>query len=108
MAQAVLTQLKEHPQAWLRVDTILEHSQSDNSRFFALQILEELIKTRWKILPPDQRQGMKNYLINLLLKISAQVQVSKTLNAVLNRLNVAIVQVRPNSLPPFLLTSIRS
>lgn len=49
MAQAVLTQLKEHPQAWLRVDTILEHSRNEQARYFALQILDDLIKSRWKV-----------------------------------------------------------
>uniref|UniRef100_A0A674A2V3 Exportin 1 n=1 Tax=Salmo trutta TaxID=8032 RepID=A0A674A2V3_SALTR len=33
MAQEVLTQLKEHPDAWTRVDTILEFSQSMNTKF---------------------------------------------------------------------------
>uniref|UniRef100_A0A4W5R8K7 Exportin 1 n=1 Tax=Hucho hucho TaxID=62062 RepID=A0A4W5R8K7_9TELE len=32
MAQEVLTQLKEHPDAWTRVDTILEFSQSMNTK----------------------------------------------------------------------------
>uniref|UniRef100_A0AAZ3P275 Exportin 1 n=1 Tax=Oncorhynchus tshawytscha TaxID=74940 RepID=A0AAZ3P275_ONCTS len=32
LAQEVLTQLKEHPDAWTRVDTILEFSQSMNTK----------------------------------------------------------------------------
>uniref|UniRef100_A0A4W5R4X7 Exportin-1 n=1 Tax=Hucho hucho TaxID=62062 RepID=A0A4W5R4X7_9TELE len=57
MAQEVLTQLKEHPDAWTRVDTILEFSQSMNTKYYALQILETVIKTRWKILPRNQCEG---------------------------------------------------
>ncbi|XP_042170799.1 exportin-1-like isoform X1 [Oncorhynchus tshawytscha] len=34
LAQEVLTQLKEHPDAWTRVDTILEFSQSMNTKVF--------------------------------------------------------------------------
>lgn len=32
MAQEVLTHLKEHPDAWTRVDTILEFSQNMNTK----------------------------------------------------------------------------
>jgi len=58
MAQEVLTTLKEHPDAWTRVDTILEYSQSQQTKYYALQILENVIKTRWKVLPRPQCEGL--------------------------------------------------
>lgn len=36
MAQEVLTHLKEHPDAWTRVDTILEFSQNMNTKVSSL------------------------------------------------------------------------
>jgi len=57
MAQEVLTTLKEHPDAWTRVDTILEYSQNQQTKYYALQILENVIKTRWKVLPRPQCEG---------------------------------------------------
>uniref|UniRef100_A0A8C1B4C4 Exportin 1 n=1 Tax=Cyprinus carpio carpio TaxID=630221 RepID=A0A8C1B4C4_CYPCA len=54
LAQEVLTNLKDHPDAWTRVDTILEFSQNMKTKYYALQILETVIKTRWKILPRNQ------------------------------------------------------
>ena len=36
MAQEVLTHLKEHPDAWTRVDTILEFSQNMNTKVSGL------------------------------------------------------------------------
>ena len=57
MAQEVLTTLKEHPDAWTRVDTILEYSQNQQTKYYALQILETVIKTRWKVLPRTQCEG---------------------------------------------------
>lgn len=92
-AQSLLTQLKEHPSAWTRVDTILEHSQNDYTRFFALAILSELIKFRWKILPAEQRQGIKNYIISLVLKYSSNDQDLKTHRVILEKLNYSLVQV---------------
>ena len=48
-AQEVLTTLKEHPDSWQKVDTILEFSQNQHTKYYALQILESVIKTRWKV-----------------------------------------------------------
>lgn len=56
-AQEVLTSLKEHPDAWTRVDAILEFSNNQQTKYYALQILEQVIKTRWKILPRNQCEG---------------------------------------------------
>ena len=57
LAQEILTTLKEHPDAWTRVDTILEFSENQQTKYYALQILEEVIKTRWKVLPRNQCEG---------------------------------------------------
>lgn len=75
MAQQVLTQFQEHPDAWTRVPEILEHSSFPQTKvcgqftwlyagcssifmqYIGLQILEKLILTRWKSLPDGQRQG---------------------------------------------------
>ena len=57
VAQEVLTTLKEHPDAWTRVDTILEFSQNLQTKYYALQILETVIRARWKVLPRQQCEG---------------------------------------------------
>lgn len=57
LALDVLTHLKEHPEAWTRVDSILEYSKIQQTKYFALQILEQVIKTRWKVLPRTQCDG---------------------------------------------------
>ena len=59
MAEEVLTTLKEHPDAWTKVDTILEFSNNQQTKYYALQILESVIKTRWKVLPRNQCEGIK-------------------------------------------------
>jgi exportin-1 len=69
----LLEQFQEHPDAWQRVDAILEKSSLAESKFIALQILEKLIKTMWKALPVVQRQGFFLYR-NIYI-----TQVSKTL-----------------------------
>ena len=39
-ANEILNQLKEHPEAWQRVDAILQYSSSQQTKFYGLQILE--------------------------------------------------------------------
>lgn len=58
MAGQVMAKFRENPDAWTHVDAILEFSGSQYTKFFALQILEALIKTRWRALPRDQCEGM--------------------------------------------------
>ena len=62
VAQEVLTSLKEHPDAWTKVDTILEFSHNQQTKYYALQILENVIKTRWKVLPRAQCEGIPHYV----------------------------------------------
>jgi hypothetical protein len=57
----LLTTLKEHPEAWTRVDAILEFSQNQETKYYALQILENVIKTRWKALPRTQCEGQRSH-----------------------------------------------
>jgi exportin-1 len=57
-ASRILTELKDHPDAWTRVDAILEFSQSMATKYFALQVLEQLIQRRWKVLPRVQCEGL--------------------------------------------------
>lgn len=93
MAQEVMELFKKHDAAWTRVDTILERSQDDRTKFFAVQILESLIKSRWKMLPPDHRAGIKTYSISLVIKLTKDPQVFKHHLTLVTRLDEAIVEV---------------
>ena len=58
IAEQILTQFKDSQEVWTQVDGILELSNNLNTKYFALQVLEILIKTRWKALPREQCEGM--------------------------------------------------
>ncbi len=60
MAEEILTRFKELPEAWTQADSILERSNSQKTKYFALQILEALIKTKWKALPREQCEGKRS------------------------------------------------
>lgn len=99
LAQEILTTLKEHPDAWTRVDTILEFSENQQTKYYALQILEEVIKTRWKVLPRNQCEGIKKYVVGLIIKTSSDAKVMETSKVYLNKLNIILVQILKREWP---------
>jgi exportin-1 len=92
-AQEILTTLKEHPDAWTRVDTILEFSQNQQTKYYALQILENVIKTRWKVLPRPQCEGIKKYIVGLIIKTSSDSVTLEREKVYLGKLNMILVQI---------------
>lgn len=99
VAQEVLTSLKEHPDAWTRVDTILEYSNNQQTKYYALQILEQVIKTRWKVLPRNQCEGIKKYIVALIIKTSSDANSLEANKTYLNKLNMILVQVLKREWP---------
>lgn len=106
MAQEVLTTLKEHPDAWTRVDTILEFSKNQQTKYYALQILENVIKTRWKVLPRNQCEGIKKYIVGLIIKTSSDADSLEKEKVYVNKLNMILVQMLkvewPKNWPTFI------
>jgi exportin-1 len=69
MANQIMVALQEHQDSWTRASDILEKSASPQTKYFGLQILEDAIRYRWKILPKDQREGIKSYIVGKLLSV---------------------------------------
>jgi hypothetical protein len=88
-----LNNLKEHPDAWTRVDTILEFSQNQQTKYYALQILEKTIKTKWKALPRNQCEAIKKYIVGLIIKNSSDQIALEKEKVYLNKLNIILIQV---------------
>ncbi len=93
LAEKILSSLKEHPEAWTRVDSILEFSSSQQTKYFALQILEALIKTRWKVLARPQCEGIKKYIVGLIIKTSSNSDQMDSEKTYLSKLNMILVEV---------------
>ncbi|KAJ2779699.1 Karyopherin transporter, partial [Coemansia interrupta] len=106
MAQQVLTEFKEHELSWTRADSILTNSSSLQSKFIALQILDQLIQTKWKILPAEQRTGIKNFIVEIILNTSSTEESLRQNKVYLNKLNLILVQILkqewPHNWPTFI------
>ncbi|KAL3682847.1 hypothetical protein R1sor_000869 [Riccia sorocarpa] len=98
-AERILRQLQEHPDTWTRVVTILQNSGNLNSKFYALQVLEGVIKYRWNALPMEQRDGIKNYISDLIVQLSSNEASFRQERLYVNKLNIILVQVLKHEWP---------
>ncbi|PIO57529.1 hypothetical protein TELCIR_21057, partial [Teladorsagia circumcincta] len=81
-------------QHWVvEVDAILEYSDLAESKYFALQILESVIQTKWKSLPLVQRDGIKGFIVQFILKLSESRIESEKNSLLLHKLNLVLVQI---------------
>ena len=84
---------------WTRADAILEQSQNPNTKFFALQVMDGVIKYRWNALPDDQREGIKNFISNLIIKLSTDASSFRRDRAFINKINNVLVQILKHDWP---------
>ena len=62
--------------------------------------MEDVIKFRWGALPEEQREGIKNYISNLIIKLSTDEGAFRREKVFLNKLNIILVQVWPQAKCP--------
>eukprot|EP00761_Pharyngomonas_kirbyi_P000242 gb/GECH01000242.1/.p1 GENE.gb/GECH01000242.1/~~gb/GECH01000242.1/.p1 ORF type:complete len:1056 (+),score=222.82 gb/GECH01000242.1/:1-3168(+) len=99
MADRILTEFQKHPDSWTRVDKILEQSNLMQSKFLALQILEQLVRYRWNILPSDQAEGIKGYVIRNIISLSEDSQTLSGQRVFIGKLNLILVQILKQEWP---------
>ncbi|KAJ6858657.1 protein EXPORTIN 1A-like isoform X3 [Populus alba x Populus x berolinensis] len=92
-ADRILQDLQSNPDMWLQVVHILQNTKNLNTKFFALQVLEGVIKYRWNALPVEQRDGMKNYISEVIVQLSSNEASFRMERLYVNKLNVTLVQM---------------
>ncbi|KAJ1026770.1 hypothetical protein NDA16_002067 [Ustilago loliicola] len=106
MAQQTLAQFQEHPDAWQRVPAILQQSSSPQTKYISLQILDKLISTRWKILPEDQQQGIRNFIVEMIIQHSSDEANLKREKTYIGKLNTTLITILkqewPHNWPSFI------
>ena len=75
------------------MDEILEKSQSQPTKFFALQVLQPVIQYHWKALPRTQCDAIRTFIIDKLVKISSNEATLRAEKLYLQKLNETLVQV---------------
>ncbi|KAI9844873.1 MAG: Karyopherin transporter, partial [Thelocarpon superellum] len=105
-AQATLNQFKENPDAWLLVDKILQEASYPQTKYLGLQVLDNVIMTRWKVLPREQCQGIRNFVVNFIIQSSSSEETLKSQRTLINKLNLVLVSILkqewPHNWPTFI------
>ncbi|KAK5134269.1 Exportin-1 [Meristemomyces frigidus] len=105
-AQATLNQFKENPDAWLMVDKILQDAQYPQTKYLGLQVLDNVIMTRWKVLPRDQCQGIRDFVVSFIIQSSSTEEQIRKERSLLNKLNLVLVSILkqewPHNWPTFI------
>ncbi|KAI4191214.1 MAG: hypothetical protein L6R41_000261 [Letrouitia leprolyta] len=105
-AQNTLNQFRENPDAWLLVDKILEEASYPQTKYIGLQVLDNVIMTRWKVLPRDQCQGIRNFVVGFIIQSSSSEESLRTQRTFLNKLNLVLVSILkqewPHNWPTFI------
>jgi exportin-1 len=72
----------------------LDHAVQPTTKFFALGILENLVRHRWNILPESQQRGIRDYIVDHVLKLSENDDQRNQQRVILSKMNAVLVLVR--------------
>ena len=105
-ANSFLVKMKDDPNMWRRAGAILESTQQEATKFFGLQVLGDAVSTRWKIMPEDQREGIKNYVVGKIMELSNSRELLQRNSTFVGRLNLVLVNILkqdwPHNWPTFI------
>lgn len=87
---------EQHPQAWTRVDQILERSQCNPTKMLALNVLTEMVKKRWNLVPQQPREMIRKYIVTHIIRMSQNPETLRQRESalLLKRMNLTLVEVR--------------
>ena len=101
-----LTEFKSNPDAWLMIDKILSESTYIPTKYLGLQVLDDVVNTRWKVLPRDQCLGIRNFVVSQILEASKTEESLKQQRTFVNKLNLTLVNILkqewPHNWPTFI------
>jgi exportin-1 len=88
------------------VDKILQEAEYPQTKYLGLQVLDSVITTRWKTLPKEQCQGIRNFVVNFIITCSNSEESLRAQKTLLNKLNLVLVSILkqewPHNWPTFI------
>jgi exportin-1 len=94
-AEGILMKFKELPNAWTKTDYILSKSMLQQSHYFALQMLEEIVRTKWLLFDEEMKSGLRMYVFQLVIQKSNGTGG----NYVLQELNTVLLEIAKRDWP---------
>lgn len=88
VAESILLQFKDLPDSWFTIDSILKNSSLKQSRFIALQILEETVKSKWVLFSEDRKAKMRQYVFSTVVE-----RASMPSDIILRKFNAVLIEI---------------
>mmetsp|Transcript_24446 Transcript_24446/g.36925 ORF Transcript_24446/g.36925 Transcript_24446/m.36925 type:complete len:1073 (-) Transcript_24446:298-3516(-) len=105
-ANKALMQMQETPDLWTKADEMIENSTNPQTRFFGLQVLDDMIKTRWKVIPQDERNAIKDYVVGKVISMSQDEASMQRDRVLISKLNLTLIEILkqewPHNWPTFI------
>lgn len=98
-AQRVLREFQDHPELWKRSGEILETSQNPQLKYIALQVLDKLITSQWKLLPQEQRLGIRNFIVNMIIALCEDETQFVRERLLIGKFDLVLVQILKKDWP---------
>ncbi|CCH43345.1 Exportin-1 [Wickerhamomyces ciferrii] len=99
IAQDVLTKFQEHPDSWQKADQILQFSENSQTKYIGLSILDKLISTKWKLLPDEQRKGIRNFIVNMIISMCDDDEQFQSQRSLINKCDLTLVSILKQEWP---------
>jgi exportin-1 len=64
-----------------------------------MQILENVIRFKWGALPLEQREGVRNFLSNFIIRFTTDEALLRKEQTFVNKLNIILVQILKQDWP---------
>lgn len=98
-AQQILNQFQDHPDSWKKADQILSTSNNSQSKFIALRCLDNLIQFRWKLIPDNERIGIRNFIVNMIIALCDDDEIFQKEKPLINKIDLTLVQILKQEWP---------
>ncbi|OHS96306.1 exportin-1 [Tritrichomonas foetus] len=89
-ANEILMSFKLRDDAWTFADKIIDSGTTVQAKIFGVQLLLDLVKTKWSIIEPNSREAIKNFLVSHVISWSADQSIPPTL---LNYIDMTLVTI---------------
>lgn len=99
-AQQSLSEFQGHPQAFTRAHEILTNTSDEDTRFFALSIINREILATWNKFTPDEQNGIKSFLVNQLVAACGNgINAYRSNRLSVSKYNQALVSIAKREYP---------
>lgn len=103
IANQYLNEFKMKENSWTFCDKILTSSNNLLTKIYAVSILDDLVRTRFNLLLPEQKEIIRNFIVDILIKtVSSQSVIQGTpdqINSFINKLNTVVVDIAKSEWP---------